>query len=84
MYLSKVWDPGYWQVNGILYNPPTEYHFLDQRRKLKLVNRIKRNIAKFKLNPEDGEFGKALNIGNQYLKLVGSFKDHVLNSNQTR
>ncbi len=37
------------------YNPPTEYLFLDQKRKLKILERIKRNISKFDLKPE--EFG---------------------------
>lgn len=35
------------------YNPPTEYLFLDQKRKLKLVTRIKKSMAKFDLKPED-------------------------------
>lgn len=38
------------------YNPPTEYLFLDQKRKMKLVSRIKKNIAKFELKPEDVGF----------------------------
>ena len=33
-----------------------EYLFLDQKRKLKLVQKIKRNIAKFELKPEDVGF----------------------------
>lgn len=37
----------------IAYSPPTEYLFLDQKRKLRVVNRIKKNIAKFDLNPEE-------------------------------
>ncbi len=51
-------------VKGIPYRPPTEYLFLDQKRKLKLVNRIKKNIAKFELRPEDVGFGNALNTSN--------------------
>ncbi|SDN08372.1 hypothetical protein SAMN04488514_1231, partial [Kriegella aquimaris] len=51
-------------VKGIPYNPPTEYLFLDQKRKLKLVSRIKRNIAKFEIKPEDIGFGNTLNISN--------------------
>lgn len=35
------------------YKPPTEYLFLDQKRKLKLVERIRKNISKFDLKPED-------------------------------
>tara|TARA_R110001592_G_C13113092_1_gene745145 strand:+ start:292 stop:1668 length:1377 start_codon:yes stop_codon:yes gene_type:complete len=49
-------------AKGIPYKPPTEYLFLDQKRKLKLVNRIKRNIAKFELKPEDVGFDKSLII----------------------
>ncbi len=35
------------------YKAPTEYLFLDQKRKLRLVQNIKRNIAKFEIKPED-------------------------------
>lgn len=38
------------------YNPPVEYLFLDQKRKMKLISNIKRNIAKFALEPEDVGF----------------------------
>ena len=37
----------------VSYYPPTQYLFLDQKRKLRMVNRIKKNIAKFDLNPEE-------------------------------
>lgn len=37
----------------VQYNPPSEYLFLDQKRKLKLVQRIRKNIAKLDLKPED-------------------------------
>ena len=40
-------------VKNIPYNPTNQYLFLDQKRKLKLVNRIKKNIAKFDINPEE-------------------------------
>ncbi len=43
------------------YKPPSEYLFLDQKRKLKLVSRIKKNIAKFDLKPEDVGFDNLLN-----------------------
>lgn len=33
-----------------------EYLFLDQKRKLRLVQKIKKNIAKFELKPEDVGF----------------------------
>ena len=49
-------------TKGTSYNPPSEYLFLDQKRKLKMVNRIKRNIAKFEIKPEDVGFNNLLNI----------------------
>lgn len=47
---------------GVPYQPPTEYLFLDQKRKMKLVNRIKKNIAKFELKPEDVGFNNMLSV----------------------
>lgn len=38
------------------YQPPTQYLFLDQRRKLGLAKRIKKQIEKFDLKPEDVGF----------------------------
>jgi len=35
------------------YQPPKEYLFLDQKRKLGLVKRMRKNIAKFDLEAED-------------------------------
>ncbi len=40
----------------IAYKPPTEYLFVDQKRKLRLIQKIKNNIAKFELKPEDVGF----------------------------
>ena len=40
----------------IPYKPPTEYLFLDQKRKMKLVARIKKTITKFEIKPEDVGF----------------------------
>jgi len=40
-------------VKKVPYIPPTEYLFLDQKRKLKVVARLKKNIAKLELKPED-------------------------------
>lgn len=37
----------------IPYQPPDEYLFLDQKRKLKIVTRIRKNMAKFDIKPED-------------------------------
>ena len=47
---------------GEQYKPQTEYLFLDQRRKLKMVSRIRKNITKFALKPEDVGFDKMLKI----------------------
>jgi len=44
------------------YKPPTEYLFLDQKRKRKLVSRIKKNIAKFDIKSEEVGFINKLNI----------------------
>ena len=37
----------------IPYRPPTEYLFLDQKRKMRLVQKIRKNIAKLELKPAD-------------------------------
>lgn len=37
----------------VQYNPPTAYLFLDEKRKLKVLQNMKRNIAKFEIKPED-------------------------------
>ena len=41
---------------GEEYKPPTEYLFLDQKRKMKLVKNIRRKINKFELKPVDVGF----------------------------
>jgi transposase len=46
----------------VQYKPPTEYLFLDQRRKQKVMQRMKKNIVKFDLKPEDVGFGNSLNM----------------------
>lgn len=38
------------------YQPPTDYLFLDQKRKMGLVKRIKKQINKFDIKPEDLDF----------------------------
>lgn len=38
------------------YTPPTEYLFLDQKRKIRVIEKMKRNIAKLSLKPEDVGF----------------------------
>jgi transposase len=40
------------QVKKVPYLPEKEYLFLDQKRHLKLVTRIKKQISKFNINPE--------------------------------
>jgi len=54
-----IWNMLYHKVQ---YNPPIEYLYLDQKRKMKLVSRIKKNIAKFDLKPEDVGF----NLNTEY------------------
>jgi transposase len=48
----------------IAYNPPKPYLFLDQKRKMGLTKRIKKQIDKFDLKPEDLGFEKQLIINN--------------------
>jgi transposase len=40
----------------VQYSPPIEYMFLDEKRKLKLVQRIRKNIAKFDIKPDEVGF----------------------------
>jgi transposase len=40
-------------VKTQLYKPPTQYLFLDEKRKLGLVKKIKKQISKFELTTED-------------------------------
>ncbi len=40
----------------IAYKPPTDYFFLDQKRKMRVIDKIKKNIAKLELKPEDVGF----------------------------
>lgn len=40
----------------VAYQPPTQYLFLDQKRKMKLVERMKKYITKFDLKSEDVGF----------------------------
>ena len=37
----------------IAYTPRTEYLFLDQKRKAKVIDKIKKNIAKLELKSDD-------------------------------
>ena len=49
----------------IQYQPPSDYLFLDQKRKLKLVSRIKQNIVKFDIKPEDVGFYNSLKLNTE-------------------
>ncbi|MDI9311957.1 MAG: hypothetical protein QM535_17220 [Limnohabitans sp.] len=40
-------------TKGTAYNPPTQYLCLDEKRKLGLVQKIKKQITKFHLTRED-------------------------------
>jgi hypothetical protein len=40
-------------VKGVQYVNPEGYLFLDQKRKLGMVKRIQKQIAKFDLTPQD-------------------------------
>jgi hypothetical protein len=40
------------QVKKVPYMPAKEYLFLDQKRQMKLVSRIRKQITKFDLKPE--------------------------------
>jgi len=44
------------KVSVYLESPPTEYLFFDQKRKMGLVKRIKKQINKFDIKPEDLDF----------------------------
>jgi len=53
-------------LKRIPYNPPTAYLFLDQKRKLKLVSQIKKNIVKFDIKPNDIGFCNSLNLSGNF------------------
>jgi hypothetical protein len=40
-------------THKVAYKPPTEYLFLDQKRTLKIVKKIRKTITKFGLSKED-------------------------------
>jgi len=50
----------------VSYNPPTEYLFLDQKRKIAIAKRIMKNITKFDLKPDDIGFGNSLIFNNNF------------------
>jgi transposase len=46
-------------VKHMPYKPPTDYLFLDQKRKIAVLNRIKKQINKFELKADDLGFADA-------------------------
>lgn len=48
------------------YNPPKEYLFLDQKRKMNLVKRMKKNISKFNIKPDEIGFGNSLILSTNF------------------
>ena len=55
-------------IKNIPYENPEGYLFLDQKRKLGLAKRIKKQIDKFDLKPEDVGFSNTLILGNKHLR----------------
>lgn len=43
-------------IKGESYNPPTQYMFLDEKRRLGLVKRMRKQINKFEIQPDQLEF----------------------------
>ena len=50
----------------VTYKLQNEYLFLDQKRKLKLVTKMKKNIVKFDLKPEYVGFCNPLVLGTDF------------------
>ena len=44
----------------VLYNPPTEYLYLDQKRKMGMAKRIQKQMAKSDIKPEEIGIGNSL------------------------
>ena len=53
---------------GEQYKPPTEYLFLDQKRKLGIIKRISKQITKFDIKMEEIGFGNSLIINDEFLR----------------
>ncbi len=47
---------------GDPYKPPTEYLFLDQKRKMEIVKRTSKQMTKFDIKMEDVGFDNSLTI----------------------
>lgn len=52
-------------TKNIQYQPPKQYLFLDQKRKMGLVKKIKKQIDKFDLRPDGLELYNNLIISKQ-------------------
>lgn len=48
------------------YTPPKEYLFLDQKRKMNMLKRMKKNIAKFDIKPDEIGFGNSLMLSTEF------------------
>ena len=46
-------------VKGQNYGPPTQYMFLDEKRRMGLVKRLQKQITKFDIQPEQLGFTNA-------------------------
>ena len=63
-------------IKKVSYKSLTEYLFPDQKRKLKVMQRIKENIIKFDLKPEDVGVFNSLNMSYEY-QCKPEFKEKV-------
>ena len=53
---------------GEQYQPPTEYLFLDQKRKMGIMKRISKQIVKFDIKMEEIGFDNSLSINQDFLR----------------
>lgn len=53
---------------GEQYNPPTEYLFLDQKRKMGIVKRISKQITKYDIKMEEIGFDNSLIVNEDFLR----------------
>jgi hypothetical protein len=49
-------------TKNVPYQPPSEYLFLDQKRKIGIAKRIKKQIAKFDIKPNEIGINNSLNV----------------------
>ena len=50
------------------YKPPTEYLFLDQKRKRGIVKRISKQVTKFDIKMEEIGFDNSLIVNENFLR----------------